>query len=331
MENAPAEKEILPGRMPAGRTESTTGGLTAAEYRQLICRETEEAIRDEEKRKERMARAERSLIVKYRRVIWRKFTKAIHDYELIKEGDRIACCISGGKDSMILAKLLQEIQRHGMVKFDLVFLCMNPGYHEENRQIIENNAKLLGIDLTMFETRIFDAVVKIEQSPCYLCARMRRGNLYAEAKKLGCNKIALGHHFDDVIETVMLGMLYAGKFETMLPKLRSKNFEGMELIRPLYLVREADIKAWRDYNGLHFIQCACRFTENSLKENNSKRAEVKELLAALRKVDRNIDNNIFNSTRDVSLTTILGYHTREEKYYFLDDYDQPAKGEGDGI
>ncbi len=310
---------------------SLTEGLGAAEYRRRLVLSLEEFVKDEEKLGERRAQIERSLIVKYRRPIWRRFTKAVHDYQLIQEGDRIACCISGGKDSMVLAKLLQELQRHGMVKFDLVFLCMNPGYHEENRRIIESNAKILGIDLQMFESRIFDAVSRIEQSPCYLCARMRRGNLYAEAKKLGCNKIALGHHFDDVIETVMLGMLYAGKFETMLPKLHSKNFEGMELIRPLYLVREADIKAWRDYNGLHFIQCACRFTENSEEEGGSKRAEVKELLAALRKIDKNIDMNIFNSTRDVSLTTILGYHTKDWSYSFLDDYDAPAEGEDDGV
>ncbi len=310
---------------------SLTEELSAAEYRKKICLGLEEELRDREKVKERTAQIERSLIVKYRQPLWRKFTKAVHDYQLIQEGDHIACCISGGKDSMLLAKLLQELHRHGMVKFDLTFLCMNPGYHEENRKIIEYNAKLLGLDLTMFETRIFEAVSKIEQSPCYLCARMRRGNLYAEAMKLGCNKIALGHHFDDVIETVLLGMLYAGKFETMLPKLHSKNFEGMELIRPLYLVREADIRAWRDYNGLHFIQCACRFTENSMEDHSSKRAEVKEILAALRKLDKTIDNNIFNSTRDVSLNTILGYHTRDRKYNFLDDYDAPKEEKEHGI
>ncbi len=212
-------------------------------------------------RVEKTAEIERSIIKKFRKSVWRPFTKALNDYQLIQEGDKIAVCISGGKDSMLLAKLIQELKRHGQVDFDAVFLTMNPGYNEYNWNIIQDNARLLGIPLTVFNTDIFDTVVEVEKSPCYLCARMRRGYLYSKAKELGCNKIALGHHFDDVIETILMGMLYSGKVETMMPKLHSQNFEGMELIRPMYLVKEEAIKAWRDYNGLQFIQCACRFTE----------------------------------------------------------------------
>ena len=200
---------------------------------------------------------ERSIIKKFRKPIWSKFIKALKEYQLINEGDKVAVCISGGKDSMLLAKLIQELQKHGNVKFDAVFLCMNPGYNADNWKIIQENAKLLGIPLTVFESNIFDTVAVIDKNPCYLCARMRRGYLYSHAKELGCNKIALGHHFDDVIETILMGMLYSGKIETMMPKLHSQNFDGMELIRPLYMVKEEDIKAWRDYNKLHFIQCAC--------------------------------------------------------------------------
>lgn len=287
------------------------------------------AVRQEDERlAERTAEIERSLIVKYRRSIWRRFTKAVHDYELIRPGDRIAVCISGGKDSMLQAKLLQELQRHGKVPFELVFLCMNPGYNAENWSIVQNNARILGIPLTTFDSQIFDIVADIPKSPCYLCARMRRGYLYSRARDLGCNKIALGHHFDDVIETVLMGMLFAGKFETMMPKLHSNNFPGMELIRPLYLVKEEDIKSWRDYNHLHFIQCACRFTENCATcggAKGSRRDDMKELIAQLRKKDPHIDQNIFHSTVDVSLKTIMGYHSDDMRYNFLDDYEERGR------
>lgn len=229
---------------------------------------------------------------------------------------------------MLMAKLLQELQLHGKVKFDLVFLVMNPGYNEDNWNIILNNAKLLGIPINVFESDIFNIVADVDKSPCYLCARMRRGYLYSHAKELGCNKIALGHHFDDVIETTLMGMLYSGKVETMMPKLHSKNFEGMELIRPMYMVREADIKAWRDYNNLHFIQCACRFTERCATcggEKGSKRDEMKELIAELRKRCDTIDMNIFNSVHKINLKTVIGYHKGDWTYNFLDDYDEEEK------
>lgn len=273
---------------------------------------------------ERTREIERTLIKKFRKSIWRPFTRAIRDYQLIQDGDRIAVCISGGKDSMLLAKLMQEIQKHGPVSFELVFLVMNPGYNADNWKIIQNNARILGIPLTVFETEIFDVVAEIDKNPCYLCARMRRGYLYSHAKELGCNKIALGHHFDDVIETILMGMLYGAKIETMMPKLHSQNFEGMELIRPLYLVKEADIKAWRDSNDLHFIQCACRFTENCTScggGRGSKRDEMKELIAQFRKISPFIESNIFNSVQNVNLRTIIGYHKDKEAYCFLDDYD----------
>lgn len=226
---------------------------------------------------------------------------------------------------MLMAKLLQELQKHGEVPFELVFLVMNPGYNADNWKIILDNAKLLGIPLTVFESDIFNIVADIEKNPCYLCARMRRGYLYSHAKELGCNKIALGHHFDDVIETILMGMLYSGKIETMMPKLHSQNFEGMELIRPLYLVKEEDIKAWRDHNGLHFIQCACRFTENCATcggGRGSKRDEMKELIAAFRRESDVIEKNIFRSVHDVNLGTIIGYHKGSMRYNFLDDYDE---------
>lgn len=267
---------------------------------------------------------ERSIIKKFRKPIWRKFTKAINEYELIQDGDKIAVCISGGKDSMLMAKLLQELKRHGKNNFDLVFLIMNPGYKEENWGMICSNAEILDIPLTVFETQIFDIVATIEESPCYLCARMRRGYLYNHARQLGCNKIALGHHFDDVVETTLMGMLYSGKFETMMPKLHSQNFEGMQLIRPMYMVKEADIEAWRDYNGLRFLQCACRFTEmcaSSDGRQHSKRDEMKELMKQFRAASDVIETNIFNSTRNVNLDMLMGYKQDGVKHYFLDDYD----------
>ena len=275
-------------------------------------------------REEKRARIEQSIIKKFRKPIWRAFTRALNTYDLIHEGDKIAVCISGGKDSMLMAKLFQELKKHGKFQFETVFLVMNPGYNADNWKIIQDNAKLLGIPLTVFESDIFDTVATIEQNPCYLCARMRRGHLYAQAKALGCNKIALGHHFDDVIETILMGMLYSGKIETMMPKLHSQNFEGMELIRPMYLIKEDAVKAWRDYNGLQFIQCACRFTENCVScggGRGSKRDEMKELIAHFRKESDVIEKNIFKSVHNINLKTVIGYHKDDWTYNFLDDYN----------
>ena len=275
-------------------------------------------------REEKRARIEQSIIKKFRKPIWRAFTRALNTYDLIQEGDKIAVCISGGKDSMLMAKLFQELKKHGKFQFETVFLVMNPGYNADNWKIIQDNAKLLGIPLTVFESDIFDTVATIEQNPCYLCARMRRGHLYAQAKALGCNKIALGHHFDDVIETILMGMLYSGKIETMMPKLHSQNFEGMELIRPMYLIKEDAVKAWRDYNGLQFIQCACRFTENCAScggGRGSKRDEMKELIAHFRKESDVIEKNIFKSVHNINLKTVIGYHKDDWTYNFLDDYN----------
>lgn len=275
---------------------------------------------------------EQSLRKKFKKSIWSKFTKAVRDYELVQEGDKIAVCISGGKDSMLMAKLFQELQRHHKVEFELVFLVMDPGYSAANRQIIENNAKKLGIPITIFESDIFDAVFEIEKSPCYLCARMRRGHLYHQAKQLGCNKIALGHHYDDVIETILMGMLYGAQMQTMMPKLHSTNFEGMELIRPLYLVREDDIKKWRDYNHLYFLQCACKFTEtcSSCQENgqnNSKRLEVKNLIREMKKTNPYVEGNIFKSVENVNLSTIIAYKKDGVKHHFLETYDEKTNTE----
>ncbi len=267
---------------------------------------------------------ERSIIKRFRKEIWRKFISAVNEYQLIKEGDKIAVCISGGKDSMLLAKCMQELQRHGKVKFETVFLVMNPGYNEYNKQVILNNAEYLNIPIHMFETDIFDIVATVEESPCYLCARMRRGYLYKHAKELGCNKIALGHHFDDVIETVLMSMLYSGQMKGMMPKLHSTNYEGMELIRPLYMVKEADIIAWRKYNNLQFIQCACRLTENCMLGDNgggSKRQEMKELIKKFRQTSSIIDMNIFRSVHNVNLDTMIGYQKKQVFHSFLDDYD----------
>ena len=282
----------------------------------------------EEQLAERTREIERSIIKKFRRSVWRPFTKALNEYQLVQEGDKIAVCISGGKDSMLMAKLFQELKRHGKVNFEVVFLVMNPGYNEDNWNIILNNAKLLGIPLTVFESDIFDTVATIDKNPCYLCARMRRGYLYSKAKELGCNKIALGHHFDDVIETILMGMLYSAKIETMMPKLHSQNFEGMELIRPMYMIKEEGIKAWRDYNKFLFIQCACRFTENCSTcggGRKSKRDEMKELVEQFRNISSVIDTNIFNSIHNINLNTVIGYHKDDMKYNFLDDYDTKGK------
>ena len=268
---------------------------------------------------------ELSLRKKFKKNIWSKFAKAITTYELVKPGDRIAVCISGGKDSMLMAKCFQELKLHNKFEFEVKFLVMDPGYSPENRKVIEENAKSLGIPITIFESDIFESVFNVEKSPCYLCARMRRGHLYHFARELGCNKIALGHHYDDVIETILMGMLYGAQVQTMMPKLHSTNFEGMELIRPLYLVREDDIKAWRDYNGLHFIQCACKFTDTCTtcnnEENLSKRVEVKELIQRLKKVNPYVESNIFRSVENVNLDTVIAYKQHGVRHHFLDTYD----------
>ena len=297
-------------------------------YRAWLRYQLTRVTMEDDSRKERTEQIEKSLIKKFRKPIWSRFTKALHDYEMIKDGDKIAVCISGGKDSMLMAKLFQELLKHGKANFELVFLVMNPGYNEDNWKIIQDNAKVLGIPLTVFETQIFDTVADIDKNPCYLCARMRRGYLYSHAKELGCNKIALGHHFDDVIETILMGMFYGGKVETMMPKLHSQNFEGMELIRPMYLIKEDDIIAWRDYNQLNFIQCACRFTENCVScggGRGSKRDEMKELIKEFRKQGDIIEKNIFRSVHNVNLRTIIGYHKDDMEYNFLDDYNERGK------
>lgn len=268
---------------------------------------------------------ELSIRKKFKKKIWSKFTKAVREYELVKEGDRIAVCISGGKDSMLMAKLFQELKRHNKFNFEVKFLVMDPGYSPENRKVIEENARKMKIPIQIFESNIFESVFEIEKSPCYICARMRRGYLYNFAQQMGCNKIALGHHYDDVIETILMGMLYGAQIQTMMPKLHSTNFEGMELIRPLYLVREDDIKAWRDYNGLHFIQCACKFTDTCTtcnnEENRSKRVEIKELIKKLKEVNQYVEGNIFKSVENVNLETVVAYKKDGVKHHFLDDYD----------
>lgn len=282
-------------------------------------------LKGEKIKLERYKEIERSIITNYRKKIWTKFVKGIQEFDMIQDGDKIAVCMSGGKDSMLMAKCFQELKRHGKMNFELVFLVMNPGYNEINKQKIISNAKLLNIPITIFETNIFDCVAKIDDHPCYVCARMRRGYLYNKAKELECNKIALGHHFDDVIETVLMGMLYGAQMQTMMPKLHSTFHEGMELIRPLYYVKEADIISWKQKNGLEFIQCACRFTENCTMCDNgggsSKREEMKKLIKKLRQVYKNVDMNILRSTQNVNLDTIISYRKDGKTHHFLDDYD----------
>lgn len=271
-------------------------------------------------------KVERSLQKKFRKDIWSRFTKAVKIYELVKEGDCIAVCISGGKDSMLMAKLFQHLQRISEIPFTVKYLVMDPGYSAANRMVINENARKLKIPVEVFESDIFDSVYHVEKSPCYLCARMRRGHLYSYAKQLGCNKIALGHHYDDVIETILMGMLYGAQIQTMMPKLHSTNFEGMELIRPLYLVREEDIKKWRDYNDLHFIQCACKFTDTcttcNSQENKSKRIEIKELIASMKKYNPEVEKHIFKSVENVNLDTLIAYKRDGVKHHFLDTYDE---------
>lgn len=270
---------------------------------------------------------EKSIRKKFHKTLFSRFAKAINEYRLLEEGDKVAVCISGGKDSMLMAKLFQELKKHNKFDFGLSFLVMDPGYNKSNREALENNAKLLNIPVTIFETQIFDAVYDIEKSPCYLCARMRRGYLYNNAKKLGCNKIALGHHYDDVIETILMGMLYGAQVQTMMPKLHSTNFEGMELIRPMYLIREEDIIHWKDYNNLKFLQCACRFTENctTCAEDGiaeSKRAEIKALIQSLKKINPYIESNIFRSVENINLDTVIAYKEKGIRHSFLDNYNR---------
>ena len=273
------------------------------------------------------SQVENGIRTKFSKKLFTKFAKAITTYRLLEPNDKVAVCISGGKDSMLMAKLFQELKRHNKFPFELVFLVMDPGYSPANREIIERNAKVLNVPITVFETDIFENVFNIEKSPCYICARMRRGHLYSKAKELGCNKIALGHHYDDVIETTLMGMLYGGQMQTMMPRVDSTNFEGMRLIRPMYLIREEDIKAWRDYYNLQFIQCACKFTDTCTSDvcqansnTGSKRKKVKELIRALKNEDPEIEQNIFKSTENVNLSTILAYKDKKGvKHYFWDE------------
>jgi len=271
---------------------------------------------------EKYKEIERSIIKKYRKDIWSLFVKACQEFELIQENDKIMVCISGGKDSFLLAKCMEEIKRHGKINFDLCFVCMNPGYNEKNRELILKNAKKLNIDLEMFDSDIFDIVKDVDRSPCYLCARMRRGCLYNKAKELGCNKIALGHHFDDVIETILLSMFYGAEIKTMMPKLHSENFEGLELIRPLYFVHEESVKSWARSNSLTFLNCACRFTEENYqsRETDSKRLEMKRLIKELKKSNPNIDYNIYKALDNINLDCVVGYKKNKEKHSFLEDY-----------
>ena len=278
---------------------------------------------------EKYKEIERSIIKTYRKEIWSKFIKAVKNYQLIQENDKIMVCISGGKDSFLMAKCIQELQRHGRVPFEAHYVVMDPGYNSYNRDFIEDNADLLNVPIEIFESNIFDVVSTVDKSPCYLCARMRRGFLYSKAKELGCNKIALGHHFDDVIETTLLSMFYGSEVKTMMPKLHSDNFPGIELIRPLYMVEEASIISWKNNNNLTFINCACKFTERNYNTNDgtSKRKEIKELIKELKKTNPSIDRNIFTSMNNVNLNCILGTKTNGVYKSFLEDYDKEVKNE----
>ncbi|MBR1718664.1 MAG: tRNA 2-thiocytidine biosynthesis protein TtcA [Bacilli bacterium] len=274
---------------------------------------------------EKYKEIERSIITKFRKDIWSKFVKGVSKYNLISENDNIMVCISGGKDSFLLAKCIEELQRHGKVKFSAHYVVMDPGYNEYNRSFIIDNAKTLNVPIEIFDSNIFDIVASDDgKNPCYLCARMRRGYLYSKAKELGCNKIALGHHFDDFIETTLLSMFYGSEIKTMMPKLHSDNFEGLELIRPLLLVKEEDIISWKKYNELTFINCACRFTEGCslINDGTSKRKEMKELIKNMRKVNPNVDQNIFKALENVNMNCILGWHKDGDNFSFLDNYDE---------
>ena len=265
---------------------------------------------------------EHDLITKYRTALWSPFMRAVSDYELVKEGDKVAVCISGGKDSFLLAKCMQELAKHGKFPIQLEFIVMDPGYKKENRQLILSNAEKLGIPIHIFDSNIFETVNEITKKPCYLCARMRRGYLYRFARELGCNKIALGHHFDDVIETILMSMLFGGEFKTMMPKLHSAHFEGMELIRPLYYVHEKDIITWKNAYHLNFLNCACKFTDLVEKEEkSSKRLVTKQLIASLKEQNPFVENNIFKSVEKVNLNTLISYHKGDQMTHFLDHYD----------
>lgn len=284
------------------------------------------------KRNQKLTRCEqieRSLITSYRKKIWNRFLEAINEYQMIQDGDKIAVCISGGKDSMLLAKCFQELKKHGNINFEVEYLVMNPGYAEENKQKIIENAKLLDVPITMFETHVFEHVEKVEKHPCFICAKMRRGHLYRKAKELGCNKIALGHHFDDVVETILIGMFYGAQYQTMMPKLKSTYHEGMELIRPLYLVREHDILSWVKKNELSFINCACKVTKKEVGDASaSKRAEIKKLIAELKQNNKNVDINIFRSAQGVSLDTVISYQLEGKEHHFLSDYETRKRNRG---
>ena len=308
------------GLLGENRREESRAGEESAQVmvrlRQEMERQNDAEVRE---------RVEQSLRKRFREKIWCNFTKAVKQYELVKPGDRIAVCISGGKDSMLMAKLFQELKLHNKFPFEVRFLVMDPGYSPENRRVIEDNARKLGIPVTIFESDIFSSVYNVEKSPCYLCARMRRGYLYRYAQELGCNKIALGHHYDDVIETILMGMLWGAQVQTMMPKLHSTNFPGMELIRPLYLIREDDIKRWRDANDLHFIQCACKFTDTCTTCNNeetrSKRMEIKNLIRDMKVRNPDVEAHIFRSVENVCLDTVIAYKQGGKKVHFLDHYD----------
>ncbi len=277
---------------------------------------------------DRQTQVERSVIKKYKKPIWHRFIGACKDYRLVNAGDKIAVCVSGGKDSFLLAMCLRQLQRHSDVPFELAYLCMDPGYRPQNRALIEQNAAALGLPLTFFETDIFDSVAGVSASPCYLCARMRRGHLYKNARALGCNKIALGHHFDDMVETALMSMIWGSELKTMLPKLHSTNYQGMELIRPLYYVREADILAWKRYNDLEFLQCACRFTERG-DDTAGARGAAKQLVRGLRQLNPQADYNIFHSLHNVNLNMLPGWVKSGERHSFLDDYEEDDHGAGD--
>ena len=276
---------------------------------------------------EKYQEIERSIIKKYRKEIWSKFVKAVSEYELIKKNDNIMVCISGGKDSFLLAKCIQELQRHGKFKFDAKYVVMNPGYTEKNKNHIIKNAEIMNIPIEIFESDIFDIVDKVDKSPCYLCARMRRGCLYNKAKELGCNKIAVGHQFNDVLETTLLSILYGAETKTMVPKLHSDNFEGLELIRPLYLVKEEDVISWKKFNSLEFLNCACKFTEQNYKEENktSKRLEIKNLIKQLKTINPDVDYNIFKSMDNINLNCVLGYSKNGKRIEFVDDYENRTR------
>ncbi|WP_164174254.1 ATP-binding protein [Ruminococcus flavefaciens] len=339
--NIPQE-QVLTAELPRDRKIIIycKGGIISGDIAEQLCDKGYDAyelaggyvewLRGKMEQRDVTEAVELSLRKKFKKSIWCKFTKAINEYELVQPNDKIAVCISGGKDSMLMAKLFQELKRHDKFPFEVVFLVMDPGYSPENRRVIEENARSMSIPVHIFESDIFDSVYNIEKNPCYICARMRRGYLYSHAKALGCNKIALGHHFDDVIETILMGMLYGGQVQTMMPKLHSTNFEGMELIRPLYLVREAEIKHWRDYNDLHFIQCACKFTDTCTtcepdSRSVSKRLEIKNLIAELKKVNPQVEKNIFRSVENVNVNTVIAYKDNEGVHRFTDKYDDVKK------